>query len=75
MTDDIENQIYALLQLQNDLRLIKLTKDGKIYNYKQIEKEWHAAIQSNGDAVQRIRRLPAAKTNLIPMFDARDAIE
>jgi hypothetical protein len=40
LTDDIENQIYALLQLQNDLRLIKLTKDGKIYNYKQIEKEF-----------------------------------
>ena len=40
LTDDIENQIFALLQLQNDLKLIKLTKDGKIHNYKQIEKEF-----------------------------------
>ena len=40
LTDDIENQIHALLELQNDLGLIKLTKDGKIYNYKQIKEEF-----------------------------------
>ncbi len=40
LTDDIQNQIYALLELQNDLGLIKLTKDGKIYNYKQIKEEF-----------------------------------
>ena len=38
LTDDIQNQVNALLELQNDLGLIKLTKDGKIRNFKKVQK-------------------------------------
>ncbi len=38
LTDDIQNQINALLELKNDLGLIKLTKNGKIRNFKKVEK-------------------------------------
>jgi hypothetical protein len=38
LTDDIQNQINALLELQNDLELIKLTKDGKIKNFRKVQK-------------------------------------
>ncbi len=30
LATDVEQQIYAVKELQNDLELIKLTKDGKI---------------------------------------------
>jgi hypothetical protein len=36
LVDDILNQINALNEFRNDLQLIKLTKNGKIYNYKQV---------------------------------------
>jgi len=38
LVDDIINQINALNEFRNDLQLIKLTKNGKIYNYKQVGK-------------------------------------
>jgi hypothetical protein len=38
LVDDITNQINALNELSNNLELIKLTKDGKIKNYKQVAK-------------------------------------
>lgn len=38
LTDDIQNQVNALLELQNDLGLIKLTKNGKIRNFRKVQK-------------------------------------
>jgi hypothetical protein len=38
IVDDITNQINALNELSSDLELIKLTKNGKIYNYKQVSR-------------------------------------
>ena len=38
LVDDILNQINALNEFRNDLQLIKLTKNGKIFNYKQVGK-------------------------------------
>ena len=46
LTDDIQNQINALLELQNDLELIKLTKDGKIKNFKKSPKNLHRRAKS-----------------------------
>jgi hypothetical protein len=36
LVDDITNQIAALNEISNNLALIKLTKDGKIRNFKQV---------------------------------------
>jgi hypothetical protein len=38
LVDDIENQINALLDLKNDIALIKLTRDKKIKNYEEVRK-------------------------------------
>jgi hypothetical protein len=38
LVDDVQNQINALTELKNDLGLIKLTKDGKIKNFKEVRK-------------------------------------
>jgi hypothetical protein len=38
LVDDIQNQIDALNRLNSDIQLIKLKKDGKIQNYKQVGK-------------------------------------
>lgn len=43
--DDITNQINALNEVRNNLELIKLTKDGKIFNYKQIAKIFSGEVQ------------------------------
>jgi hypothetical protein len=53
LTDDIQNQINALLDLQNDLELIKLTKDGKIKNFRKVQK-----IFTGEQKVQKRTRVP-----------------
>lgn len=53
LTDDIQNQINALLELQNDLGLIKLTKDGKIKNFRKVQK-----IFTGEQKVQKRTRVP-----------------
>lgn len=62
LVDDITNQIHALNELSNDLELIKLTKDGKIYNYKQVAKRFTEGQQVQDGAVvsadEGVRRGP-----------------
>ena len=47
LVDDIQNQINALLELKNDLTLIKLTRERKIKNYAEVRK-----IFTEGQRVQ-----------------------
>ena len=52
IVDDISNQINALNEVRNNLELIKLTKDGKIFNYKQIAKIFSGEVQE-GSSVSK----------------------
>jgi len=52
IVDDISNQINALNEVRNNLELIKLTKDGKIFNYKQIGKIFSGEVQK-GSSVSK----------------------
>lgn len=51
--DDITNQINALNEVRNNLELIKLTKDGKIFNYKQIAKIFSGSEVQEGTGVSK----------------------
>ena len=53
LVDDITNQINALNELSNNLELIKLTKDGKIYNYKQVAKVFGEQEVQEGSSVPK----------------------
>jgi hypothetical protein len=50
LTDDIQNQVNALLDLKNDIALIKLTRDKKIKNYAEVRK-----IFTEGQVQERTR--------------------
>jgi hypothetical protein len=51
--DDITNQINALNEVRNNLELIKLTKDGKIFNYKQIAEVFREQGVQEGTGVSK----------------------
>ena len=51
--DDITNQINALNEVRNNLELIKLTKDGKIFNYKQIAEIFREQGVQEGTGVSK----------------------
>lgn len=53
LVDDIQNQINALLDLKNDLTLIKLTRERKIKNYAEVRK-----IFTEGQRVQEGTSVP-----------------
>jgi hypothetical protein len=44
-------------------------------DYAQKEKERHAAVETFGAAMERVRNLPAAQAHLGPVFDRRGAME
>lgn len=54
--DDITNQINALNEVRNNLELIKLTKDGKIFNYKQIAEVFREQGVQEGTGVSKDAR-------------------
>jgi len=64
LVDDITNQINALNELSNNLQLIKLTKDGKIKNYKQVAKVFGEQEVQEGTSVPQnegVTRKPAER--------------
>lgn len=56
LVDDITNQIDALNEISNNLALIKLTKDGKIRNYKQIAEIFREPGVQEGTSVPKTQR-------------------
>jgi len=65
IVDDITNQINALNEVRNNLELIKLTKDGKIFNYKQISKIFSGEVQEGTGVSKNARttRKPSEGTS------------
>ena len=54
--DDITNQINALNEVRNNLELVKLSKNGKIRNYKQIAKIFSGSEVQEGSGVSKNAR-------------------
>jgi hypothetical protein len=74
IVDDITNQINALNELSSNLELIKLTKDGKIYNYKQVGEFFGEGVQERTSVPQneRTTRRPAER---VPGPATREELE
>jgi len=66
LVDDIQNQINALLELKNDLTLIKLTRERKIKNYAEVRKIFTEGQRvQEGTSVPKNERATRAKTERV----------
>ena len=62
IVDDITNQINALNELSSNLELIKLTKNGKIRNYKQVSRFFGEERVQEGTSVPQNERTTGKQT-------------
>ena len=76
LVDDIQNQINVLTELKNDLGLIKLTKDGKIKNFKQVREVFteEQPVQ-NRTSVPKNERTSDQQSKGIPRSGTREDLE
>ena len=76
LVDDILNQINALNEFRNDLQLIKLTKNGKIYNYKQVGKFFsESKVQERSSVPQNEGSRPESTKRVLGQSTKEDFAE
>jgi hypothetical protein len=76
LVDDIQNQINALLELKNDLTLIKLTRERKIKNYAEVRKIFTEGQRvQEGTSVPKNERTTRRKTKGVPGPATREELK
>jgi dsDNA-binding SOS-regulon protein len=75
IVDDIANQIDALNELSNNLALIKLTKDGKIKNYKQVAEVFRGPELQNRPSVSQNERTTPRPTEGVSRPATREEVK
>ena len=75
IVDDITNQINALNELSSNLELIKLTKDGKIYNYKQVGEFFGEERVPQGTSVPQNERTTRRPAERVPGPATREELQ
>ena len=76
LVDDIQNQINALLELKNDLTLIKLTRERKIKNYAEVRKIFTEGQRvQEGTSVPKNERTTRGKTEGVPRQATREELK
>jgi hypothetical protein len=75
IVDDITNQINALNEIRNNLELVKLTKDGKIYNFKKIAEVFSERGVQERTSVPKNERAPRRPAERIPGPATREELE
>jgi hypothetical protein len=76
LIDDIQNQINALLDLKNDLTLIKLTRERKIKNYAEVRKIFTEGQRvQDGTSVPQNERTTRKQTERVPRPATREEVQ
>jgi hypothetical protein len=75
IVDDITNQINALNEIRNNLELVKLTKDGKIYNFKKIAEVFSERGVQKRTSVPKNERAPRRPAERVPGPATREELE
>jgi len=75
IVEDITNQINALNDIRNNLELIKITKDGKIFNYKQIAEVFSEPEVQKRTSVSKNDVTTRKQTKGVPRSATREEFE
>jgi hypothetical protein len=75
LVDDITNQINALNEVRNNLELVKLSKNGKIRNYKQIAKIFSGSEVQEGTGVSKNAGTTRRPAERVPGPATREELE
>ena len=75
LVDDIANQIAVLNEISNNLALIKLTKDGKIKNFKQVAEIFREPGVQKRSSVPKNEGTSGGKTKSSPGPATREELQ
>lgn len=75
LVDDITNQISVLNEINNNLALIKLTKDGKIRNYKQVAEIFSESGVQERPSISKNESTIRGKTERVSRPSSREELK